>query len=392
MRHYCTYFDSNYLPMGLALYSSLREHERHPFTLWTLCFDDLTYEALSRLNLPGLRPIPQAVFEAGDDALVQTKTNRSRVEYFFTCTPSLPLYVFKQDPTVGCITYLDADLFFFASPDPIFEELKAGSILIVEHRFPPESNYHNINGIYNVGLLSFRRDENGWQALQWWRERNIEWCYDRYEDGKYADQKYLDDWLTRFQGVVVLKNPTAGVAPWNITRQRVRRQAGQTFLNGAPLIFYHFHQFRLLSQTVFAHNLDHYAADVPAHFIPLEYLSDLYGPYAEAVSEAANRLEGIAPGIVLPIDSRGARWRAVLHASKMYVLAASLFERQVAKVSLRLVQGRCLALHSFRLFYQTQYKRALVTILSAFVHNPLFILDRHFAAMLIQKLRKVRQG
>jgi len=166
--YFCTYFDSNYLIKGLALYRSLIRHAR-PFRLWVLCFDDLAYETLQRLDLPEIVPISLRDFEEGDKELLQAKGNRSRIEYYFTCTPSLPLYILSNHPEVDVITYLDADLFFFLNPSPIYKELDDGSVLIVGHRFPPHLRHAEVYGIYNVGLLSFRRDDVGLQCLHWWR-------------------------------------------------------------------------------------------------------------------------------------------------------------------------------------------------------------------------------
>ena len=83
---FCTYFDRNYLTRGLALYESLREQCRRPFTLWTLCFDDESYGILDRLALKGMRLIPLADFEAGDTELAAARDNRSAVEYYWTCS------------------------------------------------------------------------------------------------------------------------------------------------------------------------------------------------------------------------------------------------------------------------------------------------------------------
>jgi len=64
MYYFCTYFDSNYLIKGLALYRSLVRHAM-PFRLWVLCFDDLAYEALQKLALPEVDPISLRDFEKG---------------------------------------------------------------------------------------------------------------------------------------------------------------------------------------------------------------------------------------------------------------------------------------------------------------------------------------
>ncbi len=80
MRHFCTYFDRNYLLHGLTMYRSLRAHSE-PFRLHVLCLDDATHDFLSALGHDELQPIALEDFERGDEALAQAKQNRSRVEY-----------------------------------------------------------------------------------------------------------------------------------------------------------------------------------------------------------------------------------------------------------------------------------------------------------------------
>jgi lipopolysaccharide biosynthesis glycosyltransferase len=204
MYYFCTYFDKNYLDKGLALYHSLSVHCQ-PFKLWILCLDDEVYRKLNGMKLPSVTLISIAGFEWEDTKLAEAKKNRSLIEYYFTCTPSLILKVMETNREIDILTYLDADLYFFSSIEPLYKEMVGYSILIVEHRFPPHLHHLEKYGIYNVGLLSFRNDRNAMVCLQWWRDRCLEWCYDRLEDGKFADQKYLNDWLERFSLVRVLK-------------------------------------------------------------------------------------------------------------------------------------------------------------------------------------------
>ena len=309
MRYFCTYFDRHYFLRGLALYHSLQEHAG-PFTLWVLCFDEWSHDVLAKLALPDLRPIALADFERGDDALLAVKPTRSRVEYYFTCTPSLPLYVLKHHPDIDIITYLDADLFFYADPQPIFDELGDGSILISEHRFPPDLKSMEINGLYNVGLLSFRNDARGRECLEWWRSRCLEWCYDRAEDGKYGDQKYLDDWPERFPGVVVLQHPGAGLAPWNWRSYAVTAgNDGSVRVDGQPLIFFHYASLKMLASWLY----DPVSEGRLYGEMPFALRRRLYGPYMEALKQTARRLreQGVAGPFFHYSDLRhgGYGWR-----------------------------------------------------------------------------------
>ncbi|MCB9139508.1 MAG: hypothetical protein H6642_14295 [Caldilineaceae bacterium] len=280
--YFCTYFDRNYLTRGLTLYKSLQRHCKRSFVLWILCFDNDTYNILARLKLPGIRLISQQEFETGDEELIRVKADRSRVEYYWTCTPSLPLYVLYHNPGVDLISYLDADLCFYADPQPIYDELGTSSILIHEHRYAPEHAYlEAISGVYNVGLMAFRRDEQGLACLHWWRARCLEWCYARTEDGKFGDQKYLDDWPQQFNDVTVLQHKGAGLAPWNLTQYHFKARQQHIVVDGDPLIFFHFHGLRCISRRVIE----------PAGYgyrLPPFIAARLFVTYANALKRAAD--------------------------------------------------------------------------------------------------------
>jgi hypothetical protein len=95
------------------------------------------YNILSQIKLSNVRLIALEEFEVSDKELLAAKENRTLIEYYFTRTPSLLLFIFDASPEVGCVIYLDADLFFFGNPEPIFEEIGDYSVAIVSYRFPP---------------------------------------------------------------------------------------------------------------------------------------------------------------------------------------------------------------------------------------------------------------
>jgi hypothetical protein len=100
----------------------------------------------------------------------------------------------RQESQVTHVAYLDADLFFYSNPQPIYDELGDGSILIVGHRFSPEyRTSERTSGIYNVSMVVFRRDRDGLECLTWWKERVLEACRLDPEAGLCGDQTYLDD-------------------------------------------------------------------------------------------------------------------------------------------------------------------------------------------------------
>ena len=305
-RHFCTYFDSGYLARGLALYQSLRRHAGD-FVLFVLCLDDATFDYLADLHRSDLHPIALNEFESGDEALLRAKRNRTLIEYYFTCTGSLVQFLLRKWPRIDMLTYLDADLYFYSDPSPIFAELGDKSILIVEHRYPDHLEHLVKWGVHNVGLIAFRNNAIGHCCLQWYRERCLEWCYDRYEDGKFADQKYLDDWPARFDEVVVLQHKGAGLSPWNVDRYKIRQSALTVIIDDAPLIFFHFHKLMMLHPLLFEPRLHEYESGLNR---PLT--QGVYGPYVIELRKIMRQLKRSCHSIRDPRRHTGSELRRIL--------------------------------------------------------------------------------
>jgi hypothetical protein len=293
-REFCTLFDSNYLIKAVAMYRSL-ERTCPSFHLTAFCFDELAEEMLPKLGLEHLSVVPLRELEAHDHALLSVKSDRTPVEYCWTSTPALSLFMLETRPELEEITYLDADLLFFSDPELLFEEMKDESVLITPHRFSPEYAEHEKNGIYNVQFMTFRRDERGLTALQWWHDRCIEWCYYRLEDGKLGDQKYLDDWPERFEGVHVLEHKGGGLAPWNASQYGVRADEGEILVDEKPLVFFHYHRVRMRRD-------DKHDWYPPGYHVPRRTRKIVYPPYLRALEEALAEIQAVSPGFERGID------------------------------------------------------------------------------------------
>lgn len=253
-RFYCTHFDINYTPHARSLAESLMKVSPES-KLFTFCMDDASYENLTNNKPENVTPIHFSKLESAFPGLLIAKNNRTRVEYFYTCSPSICNYALRHIEGVNEITYLDADLYFFADPEPIFEELKNASVGIIEHKFSFFTKRNIVYGKYNVGWITFRNDKNGLECLNSWTNNCIEWCYQRLEGDKYADQKYLDYWQRDFEGVYVIKNIGANLAIWNISNYNISLQKGDVYVNDQKLIFYHFANFKQIENNVFKTDL-----------------------------------------------------------------------------------------------------------------------------------------
>ena len=287
MRHYCTYFDTNYMLRGLTMFRSLQAHEGD-FVLWVLCCDDASFGALQTLNVPNLRPIRLSQVEAHEPRLAAAKAERSFVEYLWTLSPIWPLYLFQTKPEIESLTYLDADQFFYGSPQPIFDEIGDSSISVFSHRYSPADAHMNVNGVYNVGWVGFRRDETGLQCLERWAQQCLEWCFAYTDEGRYGDQKYLDEWPERYDGVCEVKHAGAGIAPWNWMNCEFALKSGELLCDGTPLIFFHFHGLRIFNSWLY----DTFYTSRIYGKMPAQTRRWLFNPYLEAMTETARWARG----------------------------------------------------------------------------------------------------
>ena len=272
IEHYVTLFDSLFLPQGLALHQSMERHIKE-YTLWILCVDDEAFEVIQKLSLPNVRLLQLSMLET--DELLRVKGERSKGEYCWTLTPFAPRFVFEQDRSVQRVTYLDADLWFRKNPAAIFREFDASGkhVLITDHAYAPEYDHSATSGQYCVQFMTFARD-GGEVVRKWWEDRCVEWCYARCEDGKFGDQKYLDDWPERFLNQVhVLQQKECMQAPWNA----VRYPYGQC-------VAYHFHGLRLLEKDR--------VLLAPNYPLPKPVVDNVYKPYLEDFDAAVRYLKG----------------------------------------------------------------------------------------------------
>jgi hypothetical protein len=305
-RHYCTYFDHRYLPRGLAMARSLARWAPDA-VLWVLCLDDLAFEAMSALKQRGWRIISLSEFERGDDALLAAKGNRSTIEYYFTLTPSLLRYVLSRVESGETATYLDSDLWFRSSPEPAYVEMGEASVAITPHRYPEALKHYAIYGLYNVGWLSIRNDACGNACATWWRERCLEWCYDRVEAGRFGDQGYLDRFGQVFGCVRDIAHPGVNLAPWNIARYKIELERDEIVIDRAyPLVAFHFHGLRRIGPRRFLASHFQYGGSLDRRL-----RRHLYVPYIREVlraeTDAAPFLRGrTGPALRTPVfNDRG---------------------------------------------------------------------------------------
>ena len=286
--HYATYFDRRYLTRGIALYRSLERHSP-PFVLWVLCLDETTRAVLTSFKLPYVRLVPLCELERADAALLSTKSTRNRVEYYWTCGPAFLAWLFARQPEIETLTYVDADTYFVGDPTPMFRELGDGSILLIHHRWAsPIPDVSVRKGRFQVGLIVFRRTRDGVASIGDWREQCIAWCYDRIEADRFGDQKYLEQWPTRYSGVVLSELPGADLAPWNASRYTFFHDGARLWVDDSLAISWHFNRLRRITPWLYQPCVWRRRADLSR---PVR--EHLYVPYIRELRSLEAEIRGV---------------------------------------------------------------------------------------------------
>ncbi|NCQ13065.1 glycosyl transferase [Candidatus Falkowbacteria bacterium] len=310
--NFCTLFDRNYFYKGLAMYNSLLANSSEDFYLWVLCMDDLTYEILKKMNLPKMKLVPLQEFESPE--LLQVKKDRNVAEYSWTCTSNFTWFLLQQHRDLSMMIYLDADLYFFNDPKVLIDELGADDVMITEHRYTKKYDQVAVSGKYCVQFVIFKNNANALAILDWWRSACLDWCFAYLDNGRLGDQKYLDDWTTRFKRVHELKHLGGGVAPWNVQQYDFIMKDNKVFgqvkkeADVWPVIFYHFHSFCLLSPDnyfpVRGYDLSKNAQDI------------IYEPYFKSLQEGIKFVKNFYPDFHFGYKSVSSKEKMVSRLSR----------------------------------------------------------------------------
>jgi len=238
--------------------------------------------------------IPLNDFETPE--LKEVKKTRTKAEYCWTCTPSVIYYTIRNFNLPEC-TYLDSDIFFYSDPAVLISEMKNSNkgVLITEHRFSLLPGWYEFKraGRFCVQFLTIKNDQDSISVLENWRNQCMDWCYARYEDGKFGDQKYLEEWPAKYKNVHILIHQGGGLAPWNIRQYRFNldnngfKGYNKKKRNTFDVVFFHFQYVKLISQGVF---------DIGWFHIPGEVKRLFYWPYILKIMKIEKELSGLDMG------------------------------------------------------------------------------------------------
>ncbi len=245
-----TMTDLGFLPHTLTLYRSLMAHAGE-VKLTVLCMDAESGAELAGRRLAGVEALALDELERADPDLVARRAQRTWREYCWTAIPAFCHHALRNASTGDVVMWVDAEVEFVRDPALLLEELGDGSLLLTPHCYnraypisAPDWELTARFGRFNGGTIAFRRDRAGLAAARLWRDRTLEWCFDRCEPGRFGNQLHLNDFAQR-DGARVIAVPGGVLGPWNGGRYRVRAGPRGPTADGRAVIAYHYQSVRL---------------------------------------------------------------------------------------------------------------------------------------------------
>lgn len=238
---YVTVISYEYVLLGISLARALLSVGKQ---CAVFCIDEAGADILKRT-------LPESCMIFGpkdyhDEKLEKIRSNRSDSEYCWTFKSVALELILMQMPKLEWAVYLDSDMMIFGDPDKALPTSSDAHVLLTPHRpsTPHFEGFMERAGHFNAGYVAFRNSKDGLNALRWWREKCEESCSVTPDAKGYADQRYLNEFSERFNGVVFSQNLGVNAAPWNISGKTITEKSDSVFVDTDELLIYHMQGFK----------------------------------------------------------------------------------------------------------------------------------------------------
>ena len=167
------------------------------------------------------------------------------------------------------VIYLDPDIVLFAPLEVVWTALATHSLVMTPHMLRPLQDGHEPSdlsilksGVYNLGFLAARRDEQTGPFIAWWADRLLAHCRVEVVANLFTDQRWMDLAPAFVERTLILRDTACNVAYWNLVHRAVRGTpaAGWT-VDGRPLVFFHFSGIAPDAPDVFSKHQDRFTIE-----------------------------------------------------------------------------------------------------------------------------------
>lgn len=240
-----TLFDSKYIAKGMAMIESVKSFLPDA-NVFVLALDNITENALPKydwLTTYSIKHFNNYLKYLTKNESSQFGTKQENI--YWGLTPVFTNYISNMHE--GNYTmYVDADIYFYHSPELIITAIGDKSVGIHSHRFT--GSYRDVTtGWYNVGVVCFKNDDVGKEILSYWSN----WLLNRDNEfylhyGTCGDQKYLDLFPKLWPDKICIfdEQGISHIAPWNADVLEYLHDNKVIYKgNEEPLVFGHFSHF-----------------------------------------------------------------------------------------------------------------------------------------------------
>lgn len=243
MENFCffTYCTSDYLLYAMnAMESAIKHHPLAEGHIICVGPPPLSPEmSRNHIQISDLANFPRAnhLFE-------EAQKNRTYLESLISIKPTLLLEFQVKAVRADVIVYIDTDLVFFNSLAEFDVEHQDGDFVAIQHMYPTEPT-HFPYGKFNGGFILTRKTEEAVEILRKWESLCVSWCQLTANNGKYADQGYLERLLTMPRGKGV-KSDAVNVGMHYLRHgPEITVKHGTPHVKGSPLVAFHFHGLKV---------------------------------------------------------------------------------------------------------------------------------------------------
>lgn len=235
-----TIVSCNYIGFAATLMQSVREH--HPESDRYIILSD------------AMREFPDVDLAANlvccDDVNIGLIDNMKlwyTVIEFNTAVKPFAFTHFFEHKGYDEALYIDPDILLFRPLSEVVDALVDHSCVLTPHMMHPlqdgmEPSDLTImkSGVYNLGFLALRNDEDGRRLARWWSDRCYTSCRVDIAGNMFTDQRWMDLAPVFVDKPKILRHPGYNIAYWNLAHREVSQQGDQWLVDGLPLAFFHF--------------------------------------------------------------------------------------------------------------------------------------------------------
>lgn len=258
------------------------ESSRVPYERQTVLFlGSSGSDFVSVLRSRGVNVYLEDSFLAENPELLSQWHLKTRAEQIFTLGPLFLNKILAGLPINSWAFYVDSDVFMYSDIQTDLC-LEGKDLVLVPHNHS-WWNKRRLSkyGYFNVGIVGLKSSQVGMRAADTWAKLVKQWCFDRAEGDKYADQKYLERLALTYPSQTEQPSREYHLAPWNSSFLRITRtEDGMIKIrNRKSVVSFHFQGLRKSGSYWILGHLPYFG------LASKSLINHVYVPYVRAVEK-----------------------------------------------------------------------------------------------------------